>query len=71
MYEVKKYQYVISSKQAKAVGKQGLLKQTQEMFTDFYNDLAKEILNSEDDHFIVQLGIGKLDSKEVEDLKCL
>lgn len=66
------FQYVMSSKEAKRVGKDGLAIQTNQMLSDFYDKLAKIVLNpaNEDDHFVIQLGFGKLDAQEVEKIEC-
>lgn len=72
MNPIETFQYIISSKQARTVGKDGLAIQTNEMLRDFYNKLSKVILNPEDDndHFVIQLGFSKLDENELEKIKC-
>jgi hypothetical protein len=57
-------QCVIESKKAKAVGKPGLREKTDELLKDFFNDICKTVLNSDDDVFVVQWAIVQLDKED-------
>lgn len=61
---VKKYQCFIESKQVKAVGKGGLRESTSGLMKEFFDDICKTVLNADDETFLVQWAIIKLDEDE-------
>ena len=61
---VKRNQCFIESKKAKSIGKKGLEEKTKELMHDFFNDICKSVLNAEDDVFLIQWAIVKLDEGE-------
>ena len=67
---IEKYQYVIGSKEAKQHGKKGLAEQSNEALRDFFDLLAKTVLDPDKDgHYLVQIGIAELDNNEIAKIK--
>ena len=61
---IKKYQCIISSKEARAVGKTGLGLSTSDMIKEFFDDVCKAVLNAEDEVFLIQWAVIKLNEEE-------
>lgn len=61
---VTRNQCIIESKKAKAIGKPGLREKTDELMKDFFNDICKTVLNADDEMFVIQWAIVKLDEGE-------
>ena len=61
---VNQYQCFIKSKDAKSVGKTGLIDKTNELMKDFLDDICKTVLNADDEVFLIQWAISKLDEGE-------
>lgn len=66
---VKRYQCFIESKNAKAIGKVGMRQKTDELLQDFFNDICYAVLNADDEIFLVQWAISKLDEGERDAVK--
>lgn len=63
-----KHQFLINSKNAKAIGKSGMAEKLDKCMVDFFNAISKEVLNGDDDLFAVQWAISKLDDNEREQI---
>ena len=61
---IKKHQFFLESKAAKAIGKTGLYEQLDKTVVEFFNEICKAVLNGDDDIFAVQWAISKLDEGE-------
>lgn len=61
---IKKNQYFISSKDAKAIGKTGLYEKLDKSMVEFFNEICKAILNGDDEIYVIQWAISKLDDDE-------
>jgi len=61
---IKKHQFFISSKSAKAIGKSGMIKHLDKPMAEFFNAICKEVLNGDDEMFAIQWAISKLDDGE-------
>ena len=63
---IKKHQCVISSKDAKAIGKKNFGYATSDMLKEFFDSVCKAVLNGDDDHFVIQWAVIKLDKGDVD-----
>lgn len=61
---LKQSQVIIESKQAKAIGKAGLKIETDLLLKDLFDDICKAVLNADDEMFVIQWAIIKLDEGE-------
>lgn len=61
---VKRNQCFIESKKAKAIGRIHLEEKTDEILVDFFNDICKAVLQADDEVFLIQWAISKLDEGE-------
>ena len=66
---VNQYQCFIKSKDAKSVGKTGMIEKTNDLMKDFLDDICKTVLNADDEVFLIQWAISKLNAKEAEEVK--
>jgi len=66
---IKKHQFLIASKDAKAIGKKGVYEKLDKTMVDFFNEICKAVLNGEDDIFAIQWAISKLDEGEKNAVK--
>ena len=61
---IKKSQVIIESKKAKSIGKSGLKTETDLLLKDLFDDICKVVLNADDEMFVIQWAIIKLDEGE-------
>lgn len=61
---IKKNQFFIESKAAKAIGKSGMINHLDKLLAEFFNEICKATLNGEDEMFAIQWAISKLDKGE-------
>ena len=61
---IKKHQFLIESKSAKAIGKTGLYKNLDKSMVEFFEAICKEVLNGDEDIFAIQWAISKLTDVE-------
>lgn len=66
---LKQSQVIIESKQAKAIGKAGLKTETDLLLKDLLDDICKIVLNADDEMFVIQWAIIKLDEGERNAIK--
>lgn len=67
---IKKQQFFIASKDAKAIGKTGMYDKLDKSIVEFFNAICKEVLNGVDnDIFAIQWAISKLDEDEKNAIK--
>jgi hypothetical protein len=66
---LKQSQVIIESKRAKAIGKVGLKTETDSLLKDLFNDICKVVLNADDEMFVIQWAIIKLDEGERNAIK--
>ena len=60
---VSKKQFLLASKDAKAIGKAGMADKLDVEMVGFFNEIAKAVLNGDDDLFVVQWAVSKLDKE--------
>jgi len=65
---ISKKQFLIASKDAKAIGKKGLYEKLDKTMVEFFNEICKAVLNGEDDIFVIQWAISKLDEAEKKEI---
>ena len=65
---ISKRQFFIQSKDAKAIGKEGLYKKIDKLMVEFFNEICKVVLNGDKDIFCIQYAISKLEEKEKEEV---
>ncbi len=65
---IKKHQFLIASKDAKAIGKTGMIEKLDKSMVEFFNEICKAVLNGEDDIFAIQWAISKLDADEKKEV---
>lgn len=61
---IKKEQFMIASKTAKAIGKSGMLNHLDKPIAEFFDAICKAVLNGDDEMFAIQWAISKLDEGE-------
>lgn len=61
---IKKQQFFIASKDAKAIGKAGMLNHLDKPMAEFFHAICKEVLNGDSEMFAIQWAISKLDEGE-------
>ncbi len=66
---VSKNQCYIESKKARAVGKKGMAADTSEILNDFFDAICKHVLSADDDVFVIQWAVIKLDDDERKKLE--
>ena len=66
---IKKKQFFIASKDAKAIGKTGLYKSLDKSMVEFFEEICKAVLNGNDEVFAIQWAISKIDDTTSEEIK--
>lgn len=66
---IKKHQFLIASKDAKAIGKTGLYEKLDKTMVEFFSEICKAVLNGEDDIYAIQWAISKLDKEEQSEIR--
>lgn len=61
---IKKQQFFIASKDAKAIGKAGMYDKLDKSMVEFFNEICKAVLSGDEDIFAIQWAISKLDEGE-------
>jgi transcription termination factor Rho len=66
---VSKKQFLIATKDAKPIGKMGMANKLDIEMVGFFDEIAKAVLGGDDDIFVIQWAISKLDKETGDAVK--